>query len=417
MTLIDPSDTVDALFFQPLEGLAAASPHSRSCPEFPDQDFLRLGVQRVLETSPSGRGFLQEHGPRFPDAPAYSNYFASLRSPRRALLLADIGRALLQRASPQLPDRLADIPELARYEVLAMDGHWHKAASHDPRHEGAKMAVGHFYALDLRRHTLRHMATAEGLHEHDMAALKRIGPKGLRCQVPKGRRVLLAYDKACIDFVYWGRGRRECAVYFVSRPKDGMAYDLLELRSWDESDPLQRGVTEDRRVMTRAGELLRIVAYTDPLSGEPFEFLTNEPDLSPGVVAEVYRRRWNVEKVFDEIKNKLGERKAWGTTLDAKTAQANLVAITHNLLVLYESRLEAKRGVCNRAEDARRAKRAEAADQACAAAGTPLSPLVLMARGATQRSVKFIRWVRQSLRDRLAEAVAVPRLRTLYATL
>ena len=48
----------------------------------------------------------------------------------------------------------------------------------------------------------------------------------------------------------------------------------------------------------------------------------------------MYRRRWEVEKVFDEIKNKRGEKKAWATSLVAKEVQAQLVALTPNLLLL-----------------------------------------------------------------------------------
>ena len=48
----------------------------------------------------------------------------------------------------------------------------------------------------------------------------------------------------------------------------------------------------------------------------------------------------------------------------------------------------------------------------CAAAGQPRSTLLLGARQATQRSVKFVRWLRQSLRDHTAEAIAVLRLKT-----
>ena len=36
---------------------------------------------------------------------------------------------------------------------------------------------------------------------------------------------------------------------------------------------------------------------------------------------------------------------------------------------------------------------------------------------ATQRSVKFIRWLRQALRENLAEANALPRLTQIYASL
>ena len=93
-----------------------------------------------------------------------------------------------------------------------------------------------------------------------------------------------------------------------------------------------------------------------------------------------------------------------------KEAQAQLVAITHNLLLIYEQTLEFEHGVTNQAEDSRRAKRLETAAKKCVEAGTPLSALVLRTRRVTQRSVKFVRWARQSIRDQVAEAAAVLRL-------
>lgn len=111
-------------------------------------------------------------------------------------------------------------------------------------------------------------------------------------------------------------------------------YDWLESRGLDRRDARNRGVTGDRVVVTREGHRMRIIYYTEPVSGEAYEFLTNEMDLPAGVIAELYRRRWEIEKGFDEIKNKLGEKKAWGTSLGAKGAQGQLVALTHNLLLL-----------------------------------------------------------------------------------
>lgn len=409
--------TVNAAFFQPLAGLVAASPHHRPCPEFSDAACLDLGVQRVLESSESGRGFLQEHGLRFENTPKLANYFATLHSPRRGDVIRDVNLALVTLTNATLHDRLAKIPELANYECFAQDGHWHQAAAHDPRHEGSKMAVGHFYSLNLRSHSLRHLAAGQGLHEHDMRALKRVNPRGLRQGVPKGTRVIIVYDKAAIDFTFWKRCRQEGAVYFISRVKENMVCDWIESVPVNAADPRHHGVTEDRRVRTRDGHPLRIVHYTDPQTAEEYEFLTNEPDLPPGVIVELYRRRWEAEKVFDEIKNKLNEKKAWATSLVAKEAQAQLIAITHNLLLIYEQKLESEHGVVNVAEDQRRAQRVKAALKACQAAGNPIATLVVQARRATQRSLKFVRWLRQSLRDQTAEAVAVLRLRVLYATL
>lgn len=118
MPLTPPPASVNDAFFQPRCGLAAASQHTRSCPGFPDADFLQPGVQRVLEPSTSRRAFLQEHGVR-----------------------RDTHRVLLPPVLAPLHDRLAGIPELAGYVIFATDGHWHQAAPQDARRDGRKMAA------------------------------------------------------------------------------------------------------------------------------------------------------------------------------------------------------------------------------------------------------------------------------------
>jgi hypothetical protein len=135
---------------------------------------------------PSGRAFLQEHGSRFDNTPGAANYFAALHSERRREALRVAHDGLIATADLTLHDRLAAIPELVRYDSLATDGHWHKDAMNDARHEGRKLAVGHFYSLNLRTHTLRQLAAGQDLHEHDMSALKRVTPRGLRQGVAKG---------------------------------------------------------------------------------------------------------------------------------------------------------------------------------------------------------------------------------------
>lgn len=197
------SNTVNDAFFEPLQRAEANVSLRFPCREFPDWDWLLMGVSRVLEASPSGRGFLQEHGPRFENNPTLANYFTSFRSERRRDVAHQVNRTLVAEVNERLPDRLAEIPELDNYACFACDGHWHKAAVHDPRHDGQKMAVGHFYSINLRSHALDHLAAGEGLH----GALKRIKPKGLRQGVRKGTRVIIVYDKAGIDFAYWKRCR------------------------------------------------------------------------------------------------------------------------------------------------------------------------------------------------------------------
>lgn len=417
MHLHTDNRTVNQAFFQPLQPILSTAANLWYCPELPDDEWVRMGVQRVLEASQSGRAFLQEHGLRFEQTPTHTNYFAALRSERRGELVREVNQSLIAALEPRLRDRLADLPELARYACFAADGHWHKAAAHDARQAGTQMAVGHFYSLNLRTHTLRHLVAGQGLHEHDMSALKRITPRGLRQGIRSGTRVLMIYDKAGIGSDYWQRCRRECAVYFLSRAKENLVLTLEALRPWERADARNQGVLDDRFVRTVDGHRLRVVRYWDALGDQEYEFLTNEMDLPPGILAELYRRRWEIEKVFAEVKNKLGQMKAWGSSLTAKEAQAQMIALTHNLLIGYEADLAERHAATNTAEDRRRSQRDERVRQACETQGWAVSSLVLAAQGATQRSVKFIRWLRQALRDRLAEDGAVPRLRALYAVL
>jgi hypothetical protein len=52
----------------------------------------------VLESSRTGRNFLQEHGPRFPRTPGQANYFVALRNPRRCAVVRDVNLALVTAA-------------------------------------------------------------------------------------------------------------------------------------------------------------------------------------------------------------------------------------------------------------------------------------------------------------------------------
>ena len=408
--------TVSDAFFAPIAGLAEASKHAYPCPEISDADWVRIGIQRVLEEVPSGRGFLQEHGPRFDLSLKASNYFTSLQSPRRSAMLQEVCEAVVREVQASGIDRLGHVPELAKYACFAVDMHWHKAGAHDERHDAKKVSVGHTFSLNLHDHSLRHLAAAEGAHEHDMSVMERLKPKGLRQAVPKGKRVLVVYDRAGVDLAFWKRCRHENAVYFLSRAKSNMIFEWVDERPWDLADQRNRGVLHDQWVLSREGHRLRLIEYRDPESGKEYQFLTNEPDLPPGVLAELYRRRWELEKVFDQVKNKLREKKAWASSLEARAVQARFVALTSNLLLLYERRLERDHGVTNEAEDRRREQRMGWAERAARMAGRAISRVLLRAREATQRSVKFIRWLRGALRDRLTEAAAVPHLKQLYAT-
>ena len=164
--------TVYDEFASPALQLIPTCLSQRVCPELTDTAWVSLGLQRALHESPTGRGFLQTHGGAM--GPELTHYFHALKSSRRLQLLQELNELVARVLKETLPDELAVFPQLDNFDVYAGDGHWHKAASHDPLIDEKIYATGHFYALDLRRRTLLRMATAQGKKEHDMHVLKRL---------------------------------------------------------------------------------------------------------------------------------------------------------------------------------------------------------------------------------------------------
>ena len=120
--------------------------------------------------------------------------------------------------------------------------------------------------------------------------------------------------------------------------------------------------------------LVRRVRWIEPVSGEVFHFITSELSLPPGLIAEIYRARWNIERVFDETKNKLGEAQSWASSATAKKAQALFICMTHNLLVHFDAGLAREEGIPNVPEEKRRATRLAGKKELATRVGRELPP-------------------------------------------
>ncbi len=166
--------------------MVAEAHNTRRCSVLTDEDWLRLGIARVVSDSRTGRGFLQQVASLCARCPGLGHFFETLKSERRLNLISEVSTRLAE----TLPACASDLPVLANYAIYAGDGHWHAAAVHDCNIDERHWAVGHLYALNLRTRSLRHLGLAQGKKEHDMGAIKRLGAKVLRLNEPAGRKVL-----------------------------------------------------------------------------------------------------------------------------------------------------------------------------------------------------------------------------------
>lgn len=405
--------SLQSTFFAPLLAALEGARHRRACESYDDETFLRLGVTRVLSDLRTGRGFLQQIAAVLAEGPRRSNFFEALKSDRRLALVEEVAA----RVASSVPDRGAFPEDLSDYEVHAGDGHWHAAASHEVPIDGQLWAAGHLYALNLRTRALHHLDMAEGRKEHDMHALKRLGAQALKMGAKKGRKSLWIWDRAGLDYDLWRQWKHSSGIYFISRTKENRAFVQQAIRPFDLNDPINQGILSDQTVLTEGGVELRMVQYINPLDGKLYEFVTSVFDLPPGLIAWLYHRRWDIEKVFDQFKNKLFEAKAWGTTATAKRIQAKLLCLTHNLLELFEHRLLINHDIRNEAELARQKSRLARNLAALAHRRLSLSSLYTRFVQPLQRSLKLLRWLRAHWSSSAPLSQLLPHLRRLFAEL
>ena len=83
-------------------------------------------------------------------------------------------------------------------------------------------------------------------------------------------------------------------------------------------------------------EKLRLVRYWDEEQKREFVFLTNATDISALQVAELYKKRWQVELFFKWLKQHLKIKKFWGTTENAVRIQIDVSICAYCLVAIIQ---------------------------------------------------------------------------------
>jgi len=405
-------------FLEPLRAVYEQATTLRKYPAESDWDWLTKGVDRVLSTARSGRDFLQTFQMFWSRELQVGPYFEALASERRLGMVAECSGLLRHRVEACRRSPLSQFEALDGFDLYAGDGHYLTHATHDPMIGETRWPTGHFFALNLKSQSLFPLVLADLVgrkKEHDLRALKRQSVARLRQGAGKGRKVLWVWDKAGVDLPFW-QERKAAGIYFLSLRKEGMCLAVAQERVMDWTQLINQGVTADRVVTDRRGIRVREITFCNPGDGEVYIYLTSEMTLEPGLLALLYKTRWEIEKVFDETKTKLQEKKSWATTTTAKEMQAHFVAIVHNLLLLLQDGHQ-QQGIENTAEIQRRQKRQSQKESALEKTGQTLPLVYRILQRFTQATFKLIRWLRVHWHQPASLHQALLQLRTLYAKL
>jgi hypothetical protein len=385
---------------EPIDGMCQNNAYSRSCPRLEDESWIKVGLQRSLAELCTGRGFLIKLIIDGADYLSCSHYFESLKSERRLNHLLEVHKQLIikEESTPDKSDPFLKFPELASFDLYAGDGHYHEAPVHEIKVDNKVFATQHFYALNLRSYMMSHLTLAEyggdRKKEHDMRALKRMTIAELRKGAKKGQKVLYVWDKAGIDFKQWQKWKQQGGVYFLSEEKASNRLLVCGEPAFDTEDPVNAGVLNYESVASANGISFSRVTYQCPETGNIFKFLTNLPKtIRPGVIAQLYRSRWDIERKYNVFKNKLFERKAWATTSTAKNMQAIFLCLAHNLTHIFGKAIESEVDVSKDDVEKQEARSKESKKKA-QAAGREAAPHVFGPKRVTELPRKLFIWLR-----------------------
>lgn len=389
----------DALL-EPALSLLPTLNNYRTGLDYSDAEFLTLGIRRINTLHPSGRSFLQSARQCDVTDVSVKAYFGAASSLRRKAMAHELNTALSENIVVPV-DRFAKFPELAGRDVLALDGHDVRHATHEPpatmasgRREVPDTVTGVFLR-DLRSGAARVLAQTDG-HQHEWAAVKAC-PWSDFLWHPKAKGTILVIDPVAVDFEFLRGAKFKGGFTVITRTKANLVVRETKPLEWDKKDPRNQGVLSDERVRFGEPGEFRRIRYLDPETGELYEFLTTEFHLPPGIIAQLYRLRWDIEKFFDACENLLGEKRAWGVGPVPAQVQNEFLVLTHNLLLLLSGRLEAEEGIRDEKVEVKYDAALKIRIAAALLKGKKVSPWVRVLRRITRWSSQFTRWIQDAI--------------------
>ena len=240
--------------------------------------------------------------------------------------------------------------------------------SSDSRRNGTEEWIRRLRIIDSPTVTLFSNAIFKGVGRHPKTGKKKGGIKvhavihaneGVPCDVQftsaatndsfmlapchYKRDEIMAMDRAYINYAKFEE-LTDRGVIYVTKMKKSLNYEVLV----DCMHQTPQGVMEYREqiVVFRKDDInhiARIITYVDIKKGKRpklIPLLTNDFDMPLETVVSIYRRRWQIESLFKQIKQNFPLRYFYGESANAIKIQIWVTLIANLLISVLQSRLK-----------------------------------------------------------------------------
>jgi hypothetical protein len=195
----------------------------------------------------------------------------------------------------------------------------------------AKAAVKMHTQIDLRGNIPSFIHVSDG-KMHEVNVLDLMTPE------PGSFTIM---DRGFLDFTRLYR-LTQAGAFFVIRPKSNTLFKRVYSRSVDKTTGLRCDQTVRLTGVSSADDYpqyLRYVVFYDDKTDKRLGFFTNNFELPPLTIAQLYKCRWQVELFFKWIKQHLRIKAFFGTNENAVKTQIWIAISVYVLVAIVKKRL------------------------------------------------------------------------------
>jgi Domain of unknown function (DUF4372)/Transposase DDE domain len=156
---------------------------------------------------------------------------------------------------------------------------------------------------------------------------------------------IITFDKGYVDYAQYEALSKK-TIWYVTRLKNNAIYEAR--KEFDIPDDADSGVLKDEEIILYYGDKkkdehrARRIAYWDSENKRLFEFITNNFDLAAEKIALIYKKRWQIELLFKQLKQNFPLKYFLGDNENAIEIQIWTAMLANLLITLVRSQVKRK---------------------------------------------------------------------------
>ncbi|WP_010420100.1 IS4 family transposase [Anaerophaga thermohalophila] len=156
---------------------------------------------------------------------------------------------------------------------------------------------------------------------------------------------IITFDKGYVDYATY-EAFTQSNIWYVTRLKDNAIYQAR--KEFDIPDNADSGVLKDEEIVLLYGSnnqnqhRARRIAYWDSENNRLFEFISNNFELSAEKIALIYKKRWQIELLFKQLKQNFPLKYFLGDNENAIEIQIWTAMLANLLITLVKGKIKRK---------------------------------------------------------------------------